>query len=432
MAQVKIAAIGAGSFVFGPSVLQQALREHRLNDIELALMDVDGEVVEGMAAVGRRMAREAGLNSRVTAHTTLPTALDGADFVICSAARQMQRRYAMDCEIIDTYLPSHLVTEFGGIAGISYSLRQIALIEEIAAQMRRSCPEAWLLDVSNPLPRVCQAAHEAGIRTAGFCSVSASVLGALWRLFQGESLDYPWTPTEEAYEVTIAGVNHCSFLLAARERPSGADLLPALRARLAAGATLGSPRCERIARETGYLLLPNDRHTADFLEPDGAPFERENPYHGSPEERARRLAQLNAIGAGTQPYDALLRHPSWERPLDWIAALAFEKPARFHTLSLINTGQIANLPSTIFAETGCTVTAQGPQPDQVTLPESVLPICLRAAEVTDTIVRAARNRSRNLVHEAVERDPTVLDKAAGLRAIDACLAAHADILPAYS
>jgi alpha-galactosidase/6-phospho-beta-glucosidase family protein len=39
---------------------------------------------------------------------------------------------------------------------------------------------------------------------------------------------------------------------------------------------------------------------------------------------------------------------------------------------------------------------------------------------------------RRMVHEAVELDPTIVDKSAGIRSIEACLAAHADVLPVYS
>ena len=175
MPKVKVAVIGAGSYVFGLSVLKQAFLDHAMSGLELALMDVDREALDAMAAVGGRMLREARLDSRITAHVDWPPALAGADFVLCAAARQLRRRFEMDCEIVDRHCPGHLVTEFGGVAGISYSLRQIALIEQLAADMKRLCPDAWLLNSANPLPRVCQAAHEAGVRTAGFCNVSMKV-----------------------------------------------------------------------------------------------------------------------------------------------------------------------------------------------------------------------------------------------------------------
>ncbi len=432
---MKIAVIGAGSFVFGPSVLAQTFLEQGLDDVHLALVDPDLEAIEGMAAVGRRMARERGLRAAITTHTERPEALDGASFVICCASPQMRRRFETDRAIIDEYIPGHLTTEFGGIAGISNSLRQIALIEAVTEDMNRCCPQAWLLNVSNPLPRVTQAAQENGIRTAGFCAVSLSVYGMLWGIFHGEALGYPFAPARQSWQVTTAGLNHFAWLTEFRERATGADLLPALRERLRADTTDGAdPRAKQMARETGYLLVPGDDHTRDFLPPTGwaAPGDHV-PWHGSPDQRGRRLELLRAVGAGECPWDELLVGAAWEKPLEFITALTGGSPAAFHSLNLSNDGgQIPNLPRHIFVETPCHVSREGVRPQTVTLPQSVLPLCQRTAQVTDAIVRAARARSRVLVHEAVHLDPTILDKTSGVRAIDACLNAHADILPAYS
>ncbi|HZT43981.1 MAG TPA: hypothetical protein VFA07_17580 [Chthonomonadaceae bacterium] len=430
MVKCKTVLIGAGSFVFGPSMLSQLLLEHRLDDLHLALVDVDGEVAERMAGVGRRMARETGVTAQVHAHTDRCVALPDADFVICSAAPQMQRRFQMDVEIIDRLLPGHLVSEFGGVAGISYSLRQIAMIESIAEDMRRLCPSAWLLNVANPLPRVCQAAHERGIRTAGFCSVSLVGYGMLERIFTGRALSYPFTAAREKWQATMAGTNHLSWLIDLRDRASGADLMPALRQQLAEGATSGNPRAEALAHETGYLLMPGDDHTKDFLVPQ-AESSRTTAWHGSPDERERRLRLLKDIGEGHTSWDELLAHPAWERPGDLIAALAYGRPTRLHSLNLVNTGQIPNLPCGVFVETPATCSEAGPQPQTVPLPESVQPFCASAAQVTAAIVRAARERRLTHLHEAVDLDPTILDKPAGKRAIDACLRAHADLLPIY-
>ena len=154
MARLKIAVIGAGSFVFGPSMVQQVIVEHRLHNVELALVDVDAEMVELMASVGRHIAQQKGVSLHISAHTSHAEALDGADFVICSVARQGFKRYEMDYQIIQQYSPGHQITEFGGVAGISNSLRQIAMIVELTDEMQRYCPQAWLFDIANPY-RVC-------------------------------------------------------------------------------------------------------------------------------------------------------------------------------------------------------------------------------------------------------------------------------------
>ena len=430
MARLKIAVIGAGSFVFGPSMLQQVILEHRLQDVELALVDVDTEMVGLMAGVGRRMAQQTGVNISISAHTSHTEALDGADFVICSVARQGFKRYEMDYQIVQQYIPGHEITEFGGIAGISNSLRQIAMILELTAEMQRYCPQAWLFDIANPLPRVCQAAHEQGIKTVGFCSVSQLAYSMAWHIFYGKALHYPFTEARERWNITTAGLNHFAWLVNFTEKDTDTDMLPRLREVLAEGHTSGNPVSEALAGETGYLLVPVDDHTRDFLRPSiaVAPIP---PFHGTRDERQQRITQLQHIAQGQEGYIALLNNPSWERPIDVIAALAFDKPTAVHSLNMINEGQIPNLPRSVFVETPCIVTKEGIVPQTVVLPETVLPLCQRTALVTDTIVQAALQHSRALVHRAIELDPTVLDIAAGILAIDACLEAHADMLPLY-
>lgn len=432
MAGLKIALIGAGSFVFGPSVLSQTFLEHQLSDVELALMDVDAEVLELMAGVGRRMARERGLNSFVTTHTDREAALAGADFVIHTAAPQMRRRHAMDLAIIEETIPGHLVSEFGGIAGISYSLRQIALIEAIASDMRRLCPDSWLLDIANPLPRVTQAAQDAGIQTAGFCSVAITGYAQVWKLLTGESISYPYTTARERLQVTSGGLNHFAWVTEITDRETEEDFYPAVRQKLAEGVSSGNPVSERLARETGWLLVPADNHTYDFLPPSAdTNVHHGEPWHGGEAERQERLRLLKAVGEGTAAWEPLLEKEAWERPLDFIAALKRDVPASFHSLNLPNTGQIPELPTGVFVETPVSARGGKAIPETISLPAAVVPLCERTVAVTQAIVQASQQNSRHLVHQAVERDPTVLDKAKGIEAINRCLDAHADLIGVY-
>jgi len=429
---VKIVLIGAGSFVFGPSVLLQAIVEQRLDGAQLVMLDVDGEVANLMAGVGNRMARDAGVNIQVIASTNRFDALANADFVINCAARQLYSRFQRDCQITRDIYPEHLITEFGGVQGISYSLRQIALLEEIIADMKKQCPNAWLFNVANPLPRVAQAAHELGIKTVGFCSASQETYAVLWQLFTGEKTHYPWPAPSANWQLTMAGTNHFSWLLQFTEKSTGKDLLPELAAKLRAGASIGQKRSEKLFQQTGCLLFPNDNHTKDFLQPDGTVTDSTMAGHGDASERQARLTLLKDIAEGKSPVDPLLTHRSWEHPLALVAALTRNKPAAFHSLNLINHGQLPQLPRNVFVETPATADARGIVPQTLTLPAPVLPYVQNAAAVSDTIVQAALKRSKRLLRDAIERDPTILDKKRGLAALEACLTAHADVLPTYS
>lgn len=433
MSPVKIAVIGAGSFVFGPSILSQIIFENDLGEIELALMDIDPEIVRLIAVIGRQMARESHKSVRISTHMERVPALEGADYVICSAATEARQRYQMDSDIIQQHIPGHQVTEFGGVAGISYSLRQIALITAIAEDMKRCCPDALLLNVANPLPRVCQAAHASGIRTVGFCSVALNAHNFLWQILRDRPpLKYPFTEAIKRWHMTTAGLNHFAWVLELVDRHTHEDLLPQVRQRIAGGATSRNPLMEAVCMETGYFLATGDTHVRDFLEPRHPLPEPHEPFHGDDEERWNRLQQMRLIADGEEEWQTLLRQVSWERPVDFIAARVTGKPFNFRALNLVNEGQMPDLPNGVFVETPCEVCADGIQPQTIRLPQSVLHLTRRTAQVTDTIVRAALTRSRALLTEAIELDPTIEDKAAGQRALDACLSVHSDLLPAYS
>jgi alpha-galactosidase len=298
--------------------------------------------------------------------------------------------------------------------------------------MRRLCPKAWLLDSANPLPRLCQAAHELGVKTAGFCAVSIETLAMTWRAMTGATLEYPFTPAREAYEFVSAGLNHFCWLLELRDRRTGADLMGSLRQALTGGATTGQPRADEMFRRTGWLMVPNDGHTRDFLPPSPLVHAAEEGFHGNTDERRRRMEALRKIADGGGDMRVVTGRSCWERPMDFIAAIAYGRPVQLHALDLVNAeGQIPNLPAGAFVETPCAVDSAGPHPRHVRLPEAVQPLAANAAAVTDAIVRAALDRSTRKLAVAVELDPTITDKSAGWRGLQQCLRAHQDVLPRY-
>jgi alpha-galactosidase/6-phospho-beta-glucosidase family protein len=218
------------------------------------------------------------------------------------------------------------------------------------------------------------------------------------------------------------------------DRATRKDLLPALAAKLAAGGSVYAPRAEKLFRETGVLPFPNDNHTTDFLPPDSTATDRTTTAGSTPEEHQARLELLTAVAAGTSPYGPLFSHHAWERPMDLVAALAFGKTATFDALNLPNRSQslIPQLPGGIYVEVPATADYAGIRPRAINLPAGAVPYAFSAAKLSDAIVKAARKHSKELLAEAVERDPTILDKSCGRAAIDACIAAHSDILPVYS
>ncbi len=431
MSKVNVAFFGAGSYVFGPTLISQCVVENRIPSLSWRLFDPDFESVQRMASIGQRMASSAGIEADFVAFDDPDQALDGADFVVCSAAVELNRRFELDRAIIQRAYPGHVLTEFGGVNGVSSTLRQMTMISDLARRMRQRCPEAWLLDISNPLPRICQIAHQEGVKTVGFCSVSISGFGRLHEIFGGAPTSYPFREAQERFTVQMGGTNHLSWLIELRDKATGEDLMDELRTRLQARAGQVRSKCEAYGRKTGFMLMSGDEHVQDFLPLDGLEHSLESVSHGTNEERAARVRLFSDLANGRCAISELKVKPSWERPSDFIQAMIEASDASFSSLNLVNQGQIANLPREVFVETAATISGGSLSPSTITLPDSVLPYSLLAVEINQSLANAFRSKSLRYVHEAVELDPTIEDKEKGRVAVAECLFANEDVIGRY-
>ena len=432
---MKIAVIGVGSFVFGPSVLHDAIVHHQFRGVHLALFDPNQQGMQLMAAVGQRMADEIRLPIAITCHDAQAQAIDGADFVVSSAAVQVQKRFATDCRIISEIYPEHLVTEFGGVAGISCTLRQIALLRGLAADMLQMCPKAWLLTSSNPLPRVCQAVHQEGVKVVGFCANSSQVFDVIGRVMLGIHETFPWPEASSRFEVEMAGVNHFTWLARLTERSTGIDRTREFTAKLLrgeGGIAQERPMTMDLLRSYGLYPPNGDDHMTDFIAPTGQVPSLESSSHGTLEEREVRLRLLGSVATGAAPYRQIMGHRAWEMPMDFVAGMAQGIPVRFNSLNLANVDrQLPQLPEHVFVETAARVEQGRLIPTTHVLPDKIASLCSATAEVSHALVSAACRRSRSLLARAVELDPTILDKKRGMLAVAACMQAHADLIGSW-
>ena len=430
---MKIAVLGIGSFVFGPSVLHDAIIEHRFEGMHLAFYDPNRPAMELMARVGEQMAKEANLSVSITCHDTRAQAIADADFVLSVAAVQVLRRFAMDCQIIREHFPQHLITEFGGVAGISYTLRQLPLVRELARDMLQYCPSAWLLTSSNPLPRLCQAAHQEGIKVAGLCSNSTGVYGAVGSVMMGIAENYPWPQASAAFELEMAGVNHFTWLTKLTQRSTGQDLTQDFMNRVRrgdGGIAAERPLSMELMNACGLFPPNGDMHMHDFVRPTGHTPSMEAGSHGDPAERQAMTKLLEQVAAGKASSDILLDHRAWEKPMDFVAAINGAQ-AHFTSLNLINAGQLPQLPKNVFVETSAVGKAGRIIPSPQTLTPAAAEMCRDTANIHSMLEQAERTRSRQLLTEIVELDPTILDKQRGLSTLKLCMEAHADLMGAW-
>lgn len=423
--KTKVALVGAGSYVFTTGLLYDLIYLHQM-PLELVLIDLDFERAEIMAAVARRLALEQSTPLEVSV-TSSREALQGADFVTSSVAVQLQDRWDMDKAILGQYGIREILSENGGLGGLSYTLRAVQQGLAIARDMERWCPDAWLLNVSNPLPRVLSAVlQHTQIRALGFCNVAHGGEGGYHHLAQ--LLQRPL----EALHGVSAGINHFAWLLELTDRDSGQDLLPQVYATLESGAWTDRPLTLELWRRYGRVPLSGDSHIGEFIPFDSTLMVEQHAHHGTPLERAARFQVLREVAAAGRPVSELLKGRSWERPGDVIHALSTGQNLHLDMVNLANAGFISSLPEGAVVEVPARVERGKMCGSQVPhFPEPLAELLSRVSQVITLSAEAAVTGDVRLLEQVIELDLAITDKPAARKALPALLERHMDVLPQF-
>ncbi len=203
---MKIAIIGAGS-TYTPELIEGILLHAASLEVsELALMDIDTRKLDIVGGLALRMIERSGLRCEAYLTQELDRALTGADFVLCQL-----RVGKLPARILDETIPLRhglLGQETTGIGGFFKGQRTIPVMMHIARRMEALCPDAFLINFSNPAGMVTQAllAHTP-IRAVGLCNVPFN----MQRSIQAQlGLAQP--------EFTSVGLNHLSWIISVREK----------------------------------------------------------------------------------------------------------------------------------------------------------------------------------------------------------------------
>ncbi|WP_162463038.1 family 4 glycosyl hydrolase [Paenibacillus psychroresistens] len=430
---MKFVLIGGGSFVFAPTVLEDIIVKHKLSNDELVLVDPNLEAVEAMAGAGKRIAKELGVSVQISAVTNRREALSGADYVIVSASPQGARRWSMDYEILSELGMADQARECGGIGGMLNAFRSITLLIAICRDMEEMCPHAIILDVTNPMPRVVTAIDRfTSIRSAGFCNIA----------YQGPE-NYAILPQlvgkkPAEVEIVTAGLNHFAWLLSMKDKLTGEDLLPIITAYIREGdfsALEEGKRRELIVMRRwleayGAIAAGAVDHHAEYLPvQEDIHYTTTPPYHGTEQERQKRLDEIKAIAAGERDWADLFSNRSWEHPVDVALALNSGEVKRIDILNIRNSGAIPQLPEERIVEVPVSIANGKWTPIAVPpLPQALAELCRTISDVHELIAEAAVKGDVALAHQAVELDPAVTDKATAHIALDRLLILHSDML----
>ena len=254
----KIAFLGAGSFGFGRRLIGDLLSFPELLDSTIHLVDPDSERLALTHTHAQRIMRELNLPTQIAASTERKPALDGADYVIVS----IRVGANMEPEALDVQIPLEVgglrqtVSDTVGIGGLMKGLRTIPAMLDIARDMEELCPDAPMLNYTNPMAMIMWAVLEAtSISGVGLCH---SVQGTSKQLANYMGVDY------ENLRYRVAGINHMAWFLELSQ--DGETLYPRLNACLEDPEIVArDPVRFEILKHFGRFVTESSRHMAEYV-----------------------------------------------------------------------------------------------------------------------------------------------------------------------
>lgn len=438
---MKITFMGAGSTVFARNVIGDCMASEVIRESEFALYDIDGERLQESYQILEAMRKTMGGFGKITCHLGTENrkeALRGAKFVI----NAIQVGGYDPCTIIDFEIPKkyglrQTIADTLGIGGIMRALRTIPVMEDFARDMEEVCPDAILLNYTNPMAMLSGYMQRyTGIETVGLChSVQVCSDGLLRELDMSEKL--------EGRKELIAGINHMAWLLEIRDR-EGNDLYPEIKSRVA--AKLADPECKDKVRldyinHFGYYCTESSEHNAEynmFYIKSKYP-ELIEKYNIPLDEYPRRC--IRQIEKWKEEYEGLVKcgvkphERSREYASRIIEAYMTDIPYQIGG-NVLNKGHlITNLPEDACVEVPCLVNGQGIHPCHVgSLPVQCAAMNMTNINVQLLTIEAARTRKREHIYQAAMLDPhtgSELDIDSIKKMVDELIDAHGNYLPEY-
>ncbi|WP_394619723.1 alpha-glucosidase/alpha-galactosidase [Lentzea sp. JNUCC 0626] len=418
-----IAFVGAGSVEFTRQLLRDVLSFPELAGCTISLHDIDSERLE----VAGKLARLAGA-ANVRTSLERREALEGADVVVNMVAIGGHQATLKDFDVPESFGLRQTIGDTLGIGGIFRGLRTFPFLDGLAADILAVCPDAWLLNYTNPMAMNIQylATVAPRLKVAGLCH------SVHWTIHDLSAL--VGVPPEEV-DFLSAGVNHQAWIL--RWQHEGRDLYPALDAAIAADPGLARRVRVDLYRRFGFYPTETSEHSSEYV-----------PWYLKHESEVERLrlpirdyATISAENVATyeKTRDALR---AGDEPPPLTEDAVEYAPQVIHSLvtgqrrtiqvNVANDGLITNLPAGAAVEVPATLDRLGVHPHHVgALPRQLAALNRSFLNVVDLTVAAAVEGNPDHVRHAALCDPAT---AAALTVgqiddlVSAMMAAHGDLL----
>ena len=412
----KIVLVGAGSTMFGPAMLMDIFLSDILKGSTIMLHDIDKEKLE---LIYELMVAEAETRNKnfVIEHTIdRAKAFKDADFIVNSI--EVGDRFELwrqDYEIPRKHGSTQIIGECGGPGGSFHAWRIIPPIIEIAKDADRICPNAFFINFSNPMARVCLAIKRAvpNLKSIGLCHQIAVFNKDLPLMLNKKLKDL---------KMTVVGLNHFGFLVDLEDLKTGKNLMSEFNSKALNYFTKKEDRFEfskltfEVYKKFGYFPHSGDNHLGEYVQfaeeftetQDMIDWIDLNVRLGRLIYR-KVLRMQKRLRKGNFPKEGMLpKVPSGERAVPIIEAIATNKNSYESSVNVPNDGLVDNLPQDLIIEGPVIVNKEGVKGVRIgSLPKQIAALLRIEASVQDVCVEAILKKSKELAITALAIDPNV-------------------------
>jgi alpha-galactosidase len=410
---IKIVFLGASSASFGLNMFRDLCANREFSGSTLVLVGRNKDRLARSAQLAKFLNERSGAGMNIEFTVDRRAALDGASFVVNSAAVDRLRLWKLDFEVPKKYGIRHTLGENAGPGGLFFTLRTIPMIFDFIRDIEELCPKALFINFSNPESRIILAlAKYSRIHAIGLCH---GVFIA--RSFAANIMELP----PDLVEVSSAGLNHFQCLLRIWHRDTGEDLYPLLREKEKTFDPSFEPLTRLMFRAFGYWLGCGDSHLGEFLPYGYEGGCGEHGYNFSQDERDRAAfdATVNAVLSGSRPSPEDWLKPSGERGAAVIAGVLHNQKRMIESGIVHNQGVIPNLPRDLAVEVPVMADDAGIHPISLgPLPAPVASLMAIQANVQQLAVEAAIHGSKEMALQALLIDPVTNSAAAAVKLLD--------------
>jgi len=397
---MKLTVVGGGS-TYTPELIDGFARlRDTLPVEELVLVDPAAERLELVGGLARRIFARQGHPGRIVTTSDLDAGVEGADAVLLQlrvggqAAREQDETWPLECGCVGQ--------ETTGAGGLAKALRTVPVVLDIAERVRRTNPNAWIIDFTNPVGIVTRALLQAGHKTVGLCNVAIGFQRKFAGLLGVSPADV---------HLDHVGLNHLTWETGVRlGGPEGENVLPKLLAEHgdAVADDLRLPRTivDRLGVVPSYYLRYYYAH-------DGVVRElRTKPSRAAEvAEMERRLLTMYSDPALDEKPELLAQRGGAyysEAAVDLAASLLGGGGSPYQVVNTYNKGTLPFLPDDAVIEVQAAIGSNGPSPLPVPAVDPLYAgLMANVTAYEDLALEAALRGGRDRVFRALLSHPLV-------------------------